>query len=110
MSVSTTLPVRALLEELQNSKNAEILKFYNWLKDTCDESICEIPDIICVNNDHPELVAFGVYTTRDFEKDGLDESEWIEYRENCEGALVPLHDEDIFDDAQELVKKSFGDE
>ena len=26
----------------------------------------------CVNCDHPELVAFGCYTTKDLEKDGLD--------------------------------------
>ena len=37
MSVSTNLPVAALLEELSKSKNEEILNFYNWLKDTCDE-------------------------------------------------------------------------
>ncbi len=105
MSVSTTLPVEALLEEFSKSKNEEILKFYKWLKDTCDESINAIPKITCVNYDHPELVAFGCYTTKDLEKDGLDEDEWIEYRENTEGSLVPLHDEDLADDAQDLINK-----
>ena len=107
MSVSTNLPVAALLEELSKSKNEKILNFYNWLKDTCDESINTIPKITCVNYDHPELVAFGCYTTKDLEKDGLEEDEWIEYRQNTEGSLVPFHDEDLADDAQDLIKQSY---
>lgn len=107
MSVSTTLPVAALLEELSKSKNEKILNFYNWLKDTCDESINDIPKITCVNYDHPELVAFGCYTTKDLEKDGLEEDEWIEYRQNTEGSLVQLNDGCLCDDARDLIDDAF---
>lgn len=107
MSVSTNLPVEALLEELSKSKNEEIVDFYKWLKDTCDESIYSSPTITCVNWDHPELVAFDYYTTDALEEDGIDADDCIRYREECDGSLVQLNDGCLCDDARDLIDDAF---
>ena len=107
MSVSTNLPVEALLEELSKSKNEEIAEFCKWLKDTCDESIYSVPTITCVNCDHPELVAFDFYTTDELEEGGIDADDWIRYREDCDGYLVSLNAGCLCDDARDLIDEAF---
>jgi hypothetical protein len=97
------LPLQKIINALENTEDEELADFRDWLKSQCENSY---PDLVCLNVNSPDLVAWQFYTVDHLSEmdDDFDADKWRTYRKDYEGDTISLDNEDIVYEAMELLE------